>query len=85
MAGRSARAGDARLAGDGIGPRHMRGLNVQPISRTMPPSSDSSTFWPTPVVRACVSAASAPPKARMAQVSSATEAMPVRIGWPGAE
>ena len=37
------------------------------------------------VARAWVSAASAPPKARIAQVSSATETIPVFNGWPGVE
>ena len=46
--------------------RHIVVVKVQPIRRTSEPSSDSSIFWPTPVVRAWVSAASAPPKASMA-------------------
>ena len=60
-------------------------VSVQPISRICPPSNEQSTFCPMPVVRAWVSAASAPPNARMAQVSSATDTMPVRSGWPGVE
>ena len=47
--------------------RHIVVVKVQPISRTSEPSSDSSIFWPTPVARAWVSAASAPPKASMAR------------------
>ena len=69
----------------GFSLRHIVVVKVQPISRTSEPSSDSSIFWPTPVVRAWVRAASAPPKASMAVDSSATEAMPVRIFWPGME
>ena len=62
---------------------HIVVVSVQPMSRICPPSSERSTFWPMPVVRAWVSAASAPPKARIAQVSSATDTTPVRIFWPG--
>ena len=69
----------------GLRSRHIAVWSVQPISRICPPSSDRSIFWPTPVVRACVSAASAPPNARMAQVSSATDTTPVRIFCPGME
>ncbi len=65
--------------------RHIAVVRVQPISRIWPPSSEQSTFCPMPVARAWVSAASAPPNARIAQVSSATETMPVFIGWPGVE
>ena len=65
--------------------RQMVVVKVQPIRRTSEPRSDNSIFWPTPVVRAWVSAARAPPKASMAVDSSATDAMPVRIFWPGIE
>ena len=77
------RAGDAGLAGDGSRSRHIAVVRVQPISRIWPPSSEQSTFWPMPVARAWVRAASAPPNARIAQVSSATETMPVRSCCPG--
>ena len=59
--------------------RHIVVVKVQPIRRINEPSSDSSIFCPCPVARACVSAASAPPKASMAQLSSATEAIPASL------
>ena len=65
--------------------RHIAVVSVQPISRICPPSSEQLDLLADAGGARVVSAASAPPNARMAQVSSATETMPVRIGWPGVE
>ena len=36
----------------GLRSRHIVVVSVQPIRRIWPPSSEQSTFWPTPVLRA---------------------------------
>ncbi len=69
----------------GLRLRHIAVVSVQPIRRICPPSSEQSTFCPIPCVRAQCSAASIPPNASMAHVSSATETTPIFMGWPGVE
>ncbi len=66
--------------------RHIVVVKVQPISRTSEPSSDSSIFWPMPVVaRMGQRRERAAEGQHGGQISSATDAMPVRICWPGME
>ncbi len=46
MAGRSFVPATRACPVTGSVPRHSVVWNVQPSRRTIPPSSDSSTFWP---------------------------------------
>ena len=64
---------------------HMAVVIVQPCNLNALPTSEVSSFWPLPVFCALIYAASIPPKVKIAQVSSATDATPVLKLFPGIE